>query len=433
MIKNSSQQNFSEIISIDPKSLQSYMYCKNEIKPFELEKSSKNSFFISFVDTKNVINDTINISRNIPDSSLVDAIEIKVYDELGLDSTVAYTITYFEIETDDIKNRIFNIFAISSALIKSKLSKIAEKIDYIDYVTTTPFLISSLYKQAFLELNSTDCFIYFQKDDAFLSIYKNGEYLYLKSLNYSLDELFKKFCELIGEKIDKEDFYALLTTEKLTSKNNSYKSFLTQLFDELFLHINDVIIFAKRSYNIESIDKIYIGSDIGIFIDINEYVKNYLQLEFNEFNFNITINSQQHVNQLHVLMILASQVYLENRDDKLNFTIFKRPPPFRQRPVGKLISVITASIILFIAYPTYQYIYAKLLQVHVKQTTKEYKKIYTEANAIRIKIEKLKKEKIKIVNLVKKESDKLEFRRKLLNEIYKKKIDSSMKAIMLVE
>ena len=434
MAEKSGKQSFSEIISIDPTSLQSYKYAKNEVRPFRLEKSSKSSFFISYIQSKDVINTSIELSRNIPEADLKDAIEIKVYDELGLDSTVNYSITYLESETNDVKNRVFTVFAIDATLVEKQLSQIRKKTGYIDYVTTAPFLISSLYEKALLESEGVDCFVYFQKHDAFLAIYRNGEYLYSKSLHYSLTELIEKFCDLIGERIDEEDFYKLLTTEGLKSTNISYQSFLMQLFGELFLYINDVIIFAKRSYNIENIDKIYIGSEVGAFIGVDEYAKSYLGLESYEFNFNIAINSKKwYVDQLHILMSLTAQAYIENSDDKLNFSVFRRPPPFRQRPVGKLMSIAITSLVISFAYPAYQYGHVRFLQIEIDKATKEYRVANKKANIIRAKVDKLKKDREKIVGLVKIESDKLDFRKKLLTQIHKKKTDYPMKALILVE
>jgi len=434
MAKKEVKQNFSEIVSIDPISLQAYKYVKNEIQPFDIAKSSKNSFFISYIQSKDVISATVEISRNIPESDLRDAIEIKVYDELGLDSAVEYTITYLEIETNDTKNKMFNVFVIDASLINSQLSAIKKKTHYIDYVTTAPFLISSLYKKSLLEDDGTDCFVYFQKNDAFLAIYRGGEYVYSKSLHYSLIELTEKFCELIGERIDEEDFYKLLTTEGLKSTNLSYQSFLMQLFGELFLYINDVIVFAKRSYDIDNINRIYIGSEVGMFVGVDEYAKSYLGLESYEFNFSIAINSKEwYIDQIHILMILASQVYFEDKDNSLNFSLFQRPPPFRNRPVGKLIGVVAASVILSAAYPAYQYGLSQFLQIKVTQATDEYRIKHKEANAIRNKIANLKKEKTKIIALMKRESTKLEFRKKLLTEIHKKKTEYAMKALTLVK
>lgn len=45
----------SQIVSIDPSSLVSYAYSKNEIKLNKLEKSDKNAFFISYLYARDMI------------------------------------------------------------------------------------------------------------------------------------------------------------------------------------------------------------------------------------------------------------------------------------------------------------------------------------------------------------------------------------------
>jgi len=434
MAKKDTTQGFSDIVSIDPVSLKAYKYAKNEIQPFELKKSDKSSFFISYIQSRDVITATIDINRNIPEEDIDTAIEIQVYDELGLDSTIDYKITHLEIETSDTKNRAYNVFVIDAILLQTQLGEIKKKTSYIDYVTTAPFLIKSLYQKSLLESDGIDCFIYFQKNDAFLAIYRGGEYLYSKSLHYSLTQLSEKFSELIGERISDDDFYKLLTTEGLKSTDSSYQSYLMQLFGELFLYVNDVLIFAKRSYEIESVDKIYIGSEVGPFIGVDEYVKSYIGLEAFEFNFSIAINSKEwYIDQIHILMALTSQVYLEDKNEELNFSIFRRPPPLNERPVGKLLGVIAASLILSFAYPAYQYGHSQFLQININKNTSKFKILNKKTSAIKAEIKKLKAQKAKVQALVKKEADKLGFRKKLLTEIHSKKSDYDMKAQIFLE
>ncbi len=424
----------SEIVSIDPLSLTSYAYAKNEIKLNKLEKSDKNAFFISYLQTRDIISAAIDISRNIPDSDLKDAIEIKVYDELALDSSIEYVISYLETDAKDAKNRSFNVFVIDANLMQSKLLPIKEKTRYIDYVTAAPFLIKALYRKNFLEPEGTHCFVYFQKSDAFLSIYKGGEYVYSKSLHYSLKEINEKFCELVGERIDEEDFYKLLTNEGLRATNNQYQQSLMQLFGEIFLYISDVLVFTKRSYNIDYIDKLYLGSEIGTFSGIEEYGKSYLGLESFEFNFSIAINSKEwYIDQIHILMMLSAQLYIENPDDNLNFSIYKRPPPLRHRPAGKLLGILAASIIIGLAYPAYQFAYHSFLSLKAVKETSDYNELFKRTSNIRQQLATLKAEKDKVDTLVKNETTKFEFRKKLLSEIYHKKISYPMKAAILLE
>ncbi len=423
-----------DIISIDPLTLGSYVYSKNEIKLNNLDKSDKDSFFTSYIQTREIISSTIDISRNIPDSDLKDAIEIKVYDELALDSSVEYTISYFETDSKESKNRSFNVFIIDLKLLTSKLAPIKEKTRYIDFVTTAPFLIKALYQKNFIEPDGTQAFVYFQKNDAFLTIYKNGAYLYSKSLHYSLDEMNEKFCELIGERIDEEEFYKILIKEGLKVTSGIHYETLIQLFSEIFSYINDVLVFAKRSYGIDFIDTVYIGSQIGVFSGIEAYSKDYLGFETDEFNFSIAINSKEwYLDQIHILMMLSAQVYSEDPDDTLNFSIYKRPPPLQHRPVGKLLSILGLSILVSLAFPFYQLAYDTYLHIRLSQKSTDYNDLFKKTSNTRQELTLLKAEKEKIDLLVSAETTKFEFRKKLLNEIYNKKISYPMKAQILLE
>ena len=424
----------SEIVSIDPLSLVSYTYSKNEIKLNKLEKSDKNAFFISYLQTRDVISATLDISRNIPDSDLKDAIEIKVYDELALDSAIEYVISYIETDSKDAKNRSFNVFIIDATLIHSKLTPIKEKTRYIDYVTAAPFLVKALYRKNFIEPDGTHCFVYFQKSDAFLTIYKGGEYIYSKSLHYSLKEINEKFCELLGERVDEEEFYKILINEGLRTTKNDYQQHLMKLFGEIFLYVNDVLIFAKRSYGIDTIHRTYIGSEIGVFSGIKEYGQSYLGLESHAFNFSIAINSKEwYIDQVHILMMLSAQVHFENPFEGINFSLHKRPPPFKQRASGKLASVVGLGILIGLAFPLYQIGYDTYLSILLSQNNDQYNELIRKTSHIRQVLSALKVEKEKVNALVDAETTKFEFRKKLLNEIYNKKISYPMKAQILSE
>jgi len=427
-------KNYSNIISIDPITLNSYEYSKNEIRVNKLEKSKKDSFFTSYIPAKDIISASIEMSRSITEEDLKDAIEIKVYDELGLDSAIDYSITYLEAETNDAKNKVFNVFVIDASIVYERLNPIRKHTKYIDYVTGSPFLLQALYKKNFLEPDTVDCFVYFQKEDAFLAIYRDGEYVYSKSLHYSLTQINEKFCELLGERIDEKDFNNLLTKEGLKGSNLDYQQHLMKLFGEIFLYINDVLVYAKRSYSLDTINKIYIGSEIGELLGLDEYAQSYLGLEAYEFNFSIAINSKEwYIDQIHILMILSAQVYFDEKDEGLNFSPFKRPPPLSQRTSGKLLGTIAASIIISLAYPTYQLGFDYFLQIKLASQRKVFIKLNKKTTVIKRELAGIKRQKNKVKALVKKESVKFEFRKKLLDEIYSKKISYPMKALILTE
>ncbi len=425
------EKNRQAIVTIDPYSKTAFLYKNNEIKTTKIDKFKKSNFYISYIYTKDVISASVEISQNIPEEDLKDVIEIKAYEELGLDSATEYEILYFETSSTDEKNRQFNISALNKNLLQEDFKDIVKKIKYIDYITPAPFLIKSLYQKEILERESVDCFIYFQEEDTFLAIYKEGEYVYSKSLQYSLKTMTEKFCEYVGERIDEKDFYNLIVNEGLKSPNFSYQQALMKLYGEIFLYINDVLSFAKRAYNIEYIHKLYIGSQIGLFMGIDEYSKNYLDLDSLEFKFNIPIKAPYYIDQLHYLMILTAQVYQENLDDTFNVSPFRRPPSFKHRPAGKLIIVTAAAAVLSMIYPLYQIGYTAKLEYDLHELNKKYNEVYAKTSKLRSELQKLSQEKEEVLKKYQNEKNKLVFREKLLNEIYRKKVSYPMKALIL--
>ena len=119
--------------------------------------------------------------------------------------------------------------------------------------------------------------------------------------------------------------------------------------------------------------------------------------------------------------------------DTLNFSIYKRPPPLTQRPAGKLLGVFALSMLIGLAFPGYQLAYNAYLNFLLSQQTSEYNELFKKTSNIRSQLALLKSEKEKVDSLANAETQKFEFRKKLLNEIYSKKISYPMKARMLIE
>jgi len=63
------------IVTIDPYSLKSYIYKKSLFEKSTSKELAKNNFFISYVQTKDIISSTVDIARSIAGEDLRDAIE----------------------------------------------------------------------------------------------------------------------------------------------------------------------------------------------------------------------------------------------------------------------------------------------------------------------------------------------------------------------
>ncbi|MFV0480845.1 MAG: hypothetical protein ACK5LP_02565 [Campylobacteraceae bacterium] len=439
--KKSKIQNYSypSIVTIDPATMTSFRYDWKEAKVNDINKSAKKSdFFISYISAKEAISGTIELSKSIEESEVRDALEIKTYEDLGLDTSINYKINYLEItkKTDSQSDTLYSVFAINSDAMAQSLNTVAKKVNYIDYITTVPFLIGSLYKKNIIQSYGNECFIYFQKNDAFLAIYKDGEYLYSKSLRYSLSEINEKFCTLLGERVDEEKFFEMLQKEGLRSSNMNYQQQFMKLFGEIFLYINDIAVFARRSCGINQLDKVYVGTDIGIINGMGEYVRSYMGVEANDFDFGITPDSKnKNMSQIHVMLTLTAQLYLEGGsiDDALNFTIYRRPPPLNQRPAGKFIGVVAIAIIASLIWPTIQYVQGLYKSVLLAKEQNTLRDIEPKAINLKNELNILNNDFTSKKKTYDTESNILISREGLLNEIRNKRINYIMKAATITD
>ncbi len=432
--KQISRKRYTSIITIDPSSLKSYSFQNNEIKLNKLSGFKKENFYISTISSKNLITDSIEISRNIPDEDLDSAIDIQVYDELNFDPAVEYTVFYkefFGFENSSLRK--FNVFAIETLKIKEEFAEVVKKVKYIDYIIPESLLLKSLYNKNLLEKDSVDCFLYFKEKDAFLAIYADGEYIYSKSISFSIERMHEKFCEITGESIQYEDFINFILTGRSLNISEENQRLIIKLYKEMFVYINDVIFYAKRAYLIENINRIYINSSIGLFKNIDRYIRTYIDIEPHELNFVIAKNAKEvKSEQLHNFMILTALDYIDEPDESLNFSIFKRPPPFRQRPSGKIAIIFLLSLLVSLAYPAYQFGYAYFIKLQLLQLNKKEHKLFLEATNIKNQLIALGKKQELVQNKLNRESKKLNFREKLLNQIYNKKVHYPMKVKIMV-
>jgi len=423
------------IVTIDPYSLKSYMYKKSIFEKSSPKELAKNNFFISYVQTKDIISSTVDIARSIAGEDLRDAIEIKAYDELGLDSGAEYSIFYFESQKQDADERIFNVIAVDKASLYDIFADVKD-IKYVDYITTAPFLFKSLYTKSILEPTGTDCFVYFHKDDAHVTIYQNGEYIFSKSIRYSLKVISDTFSKELGKHVDESEFFDMLSKTGLQNKNNTYQQQLMKLFGEVFVYINDVILYAKRAYNLDTIDQIYLGTELGYVAGLEEFCHNYVNIPTKKLDLKVAKNASEfEVDPMHSLLALSAQEFLEDSiDEEMNISIFKKPPPFKNRPSGKLVQVAAATLLLSMAYPTYQFVYDTMfLKTDLATLNNDHKEKSTESNARKAAFASVQKDKKAIEEKLVGKNKELEFRTKLLHEIYSKKVSYPMKAEVLTD
>jgi len=421
-------KKYKNIITMNPYINSYYEYKNQELKKIDRLTYNDKNFTIAYATNKDLIIASLDLGYDADLEEIEDTIYMKAYEELGLDEEKEYTIHHQKANNDE-NSAIYNVFISEPDNLGLKLAPIVEETKFIDLVIPAPLLYGTLYNNNILENRDAHCYIYFTMKDAFVTVYKDGIFIYSKSIEFSLEQIYDKYCALVGEKIDQEEFYEVLESEGLKTTNSVYQQNLMKLFGEVFLQINDIIIYTKRAYNIPNISKLFLGSVKSPIIGLGDYGYNYLGIPtFNlDFNFDIK-NDEWYVDQLHYLMVKSGLDYLEDSKGTLNISSHPRPPIFTKRSSGQFIlSVIGASLFAIgvpLGYLVPSYMneaYNLKLNKDNKQLTKEvqkYKKILKDKQVV-IKSEKKKLKDLEAI---------FEAKAQTLTSIHKKKVNYNFKS-----
>jgi hypothetical protein len=428
--KSSSESTVKNVITLNAYTEKSYGFKNDLFKPLDKLTYNTSNFITSYVNNKDIISTTVNLSRSIPEEDIADILDIKAYEELGLDQANVYVISSIEVESAG-EEREYHIFVAEPDSLDELYLPIKEQTKYVDLIVPAPLLFRSLYTKEILQDNNTHCFVYFTQNDAFVTIYSNGQYLYSKSIEYSLEQIYDKYCESIGEKVDEKEFYTILESEGLKTTNNDYQQNFMKIFAEVFITINDIIIYAKRAFNLDTIDQMFIGSEKGPIIGLDDYSQNYLGLHSSDFNFNYHVtNEEWYTDQLQYLMLLSSFDYMEDESSLVNLTMYPRAPSFVNRASGQFIISTFAAVSLSLAYPLVYLVGSYVNDAKIYALTIENNKLTTESNKYK-KILSEKKSQIKVLDeKINALSTTYNGKAKTLTSIYDKKVNYRLKSGM---
>ena len=426
------QKSFSSMLSVNPYSSEYIHGISSFLNKTSSPEYSKEQFVSSYLNTKSYINNQIEISKNIPEEDILDAINIKIYDELGLDQAIEYQVQYLETFNNlDGDNRHFQVFIVDPLDISETYEEVIKKIKYIDVITPSPLLIKSLYSKEIIQNNDTHCFIYFEQHDAFITIYNEKEFIYTKSLKYSLEDMHERFCELYGERIEYPDFVNFLSTQNLKYTESDFKSFILKLYKEMFANVNDILTYAKKAFELEKIEHIYVGSQIEIASKLYEIAEVELSIPASDFDFDYGFESEDtHIDQIHALMHITNTLS-EYEKYVCNFSQYHRPPKFTQRESGKFLILIAASFFFAFAYPISYWVatYTQELQYKVLETT--YKDLHTKKTTREARLKSKEAEKVQALALLKTEKDNYTSKKSTLVKIHDVKVNYPMKAQLI--
>jgi len=422
--------NINKIVGVNPFDFNELYSLEDRRLSKIRKKNVKQEHLIStYIPNKNVITYEFKIQKNLLDKiELYDYIETKSYEEVGLDEAEEYIFKYKLIESEaDTKNVLIEVVIVSKKELEEFFSPIKEEYGYLDYLTYPGFVFNVLYQEKILEPQN-DLYIYFTKDDIFITLYSEGKFLQTFIIPEGLENIYDELMESIKIKnFNFELFMQLLIQKGLDLNNYNEKeqklfNTVSELFSNKFLIISNQLHTIIRKFSLTTIDRIFMGTPKGVIPGISEFANMYLGVEANDLKFDIDYNPENiEIDQILFLSMLYASSAYKNDNQQDNFTIYYRPPTFFYRPSGQFISISIASLLLSLVYPTYQIIDTYLVNI-------ENQELETKLNNLKHINKKLKnnnKHLTKQLKLKKEEKNNLlkyiKDREVIIDDVYKEK------------
>jgi hypothetical protein len=340
----------TSVIYIDP-FVDQKLTCNG--KEFGVPKD-RNTQIASRVSYNDITIHSFKTNASIAEAELKTLVEIKMYEEAGLDLQKQYTMHYIKKELEFSDTVLVEAFAIEQTKTKATLQTVLKSEKYIDFLALPFLAFSTLYHTKILALKN-DLFVYISNTEAFLALYKEGRYISTKSI-FNLEEMVKK---LKKEEIELsiESLQKLLAEKGLDAASYGEEDFfvftaLQNLFSEIFTKINDILMHNRNVFNFDSIDRIFMDTAAKRIKGLRTFLSafGYTDIELNDFKLLKNCASEHPFNCI-VALYAYDQLSTQSNADNVTFLV--RPPQFFKTEVGKFSVWVAASVLLGVLYPLY--------------------------------------------------------------------------------
>lgn len=386
------------------------------------ERSTK---VVSRVSYSDIIIHSFKASAAIAEGELKTMVEIKMYEEAGLDLQKRYKMTYIRKELELSDMVLVEAFAIEESKTRTTLSRVLQDEKYIDFLALPFLAFSTLYTHKILAPQN-DLFVYIDRQEAFLALYKNGHYVSTKSI-MSLEDMLKR---LKREEIDLsiEALQKILTEKGVDAdaygaQELSLSSALQNLFVDIFTKINDILMHNRNVFGIDTINRIFMSTANGRVRGLREFLKafGYEQTTIHDFKL-VKDAPKEHLFASIVATYAHEQCTLEQSQE--NITFFVRPPAFLKTQTGQLTLWSAASLVVCALYPLYLYWASYNAQQELTTLQAQYEEVKKNVASFNAKLTQIKNDLNAATTLKSEQTKALENIDQSLDQLYAMKISS---------
>jgi len=327
-------------------------YCEDN-KCNVLDKRIKHESIVAILDPKKVITHSFKVPLDISKEELQLEVEMKLYDEAGLNASDDYKFDYLikEKNIEETENMV-EAFAVKVKDIEAEYGSYTQKLKHIDLITVPYVTFQGLYERKYLEPKN-DVFIQLDKDFAFIVLCLEGKYIYARPIS-DLNILSSGIDKEYG--LDADSYIELLRTKGLDESaygedEKELFEIIQSQFQSVYNRINDTVMYNRNIFGFEKADRIFIDCASGWVKGIDTFFREMMFEQAQILSLKESIPLQWDV--LNATDTIVAQYAMLHLHIRPNLTIYSRKKPLHQTFLAKLVYTGAVTTLLVSAYPLY--------------------------------------------------------------------------------
>ncbi len=382
----------SNIIYYDSNTKIAYNNIGNSIAPY-VKKMDNKTKIISTFPFDSLMKVTLEVPNTIDELDIEDFITEQVYKQLNLPKNVEYELHYFKLDLGfDADNWSYDVYVVDNAYLEKTYGDLVDKTQYIDVVTSIPFLPLVLYKTNVLDSISNHVFIFIGDNSGIFAFYSKGEPVYAKMLASNIHKLRVELNQESSLELNSLEFENLIAAKSPDVEN--YKAHIDSMLNKVSRDIEENIMYIRRVYENLEPTTIYYGMSIEYDDSFLNFFKDTFLIDTKSFNSLASMETTKGSFAIADISISYANYLLSNNDAELpNFSYVKRPKPLKQRESGQFVMIASGIFVLSLLYPIYNFGMMGFYSIRGDMLQKSYdNEVFPKAEGYRADEERLKKQ-----------------------------------------
>ncbi len=347
-------KRLNDIIYYDSNTRLAYISSGNSIVPY-VKKLNNKSRIVSTFAFDALMKTTIEVPKNIDEIDIDTFLSENIYKQLNMPPDANFEMYYCKVDSGfDADNWSYDVYLVDDKYLENTYGDLKEKTQFIDIVTSVPFLPLVLYKNSRLDVISNHIFIFIGDNNGTFAFYSKGELVYTKILSSNIHKLRVEFNQESSLEFNSIEFENLIAGK--SPEVADYKTYIDSMLNKISRDIEENIMYVKRVYQDLDPTAIYYGMSIEYDEDFLSFFRDAFLIETKPYNsLSSTPVNKGLLAVADISMTYASYLISNVNDSIPNFSYAKRPKPLSQRDSAQFVMIASGLFALSLVYPIYNF------------------------------------------------------------------------------